>query len=362
MKQTYRAAVIGCNRMGGFIDNEVVGRPNHVPPYSHGAGFYACERTELVACSDLRVDVMAQFGELYEVPAKAHYVDYREMIAKEQLDIVSVATQPEIRAQIVIHAAEHGVKAIYAEKAMAASLAEADAMVEAVERNNVAFNLGTNRRWDTRYQRMKEMISSRQLGELKTLIAYETGQMFNMASHTFDLIMYLNDDQPATWVQAYVPDVDDAIDGDALRADPGGQGMIKFANGVFAHMLRTARGYEFEAIGENGTVTGYDIASQGQVRQYDPNDSGRWRTLVPAPFPKCVQASTTLRLIEDLVHALDTGGRTLGGVRVALAGMELIFGFIESHQRGGMRVRMPLEKRTLRLQRDRPPRQPKYKP
>ncbi len=127
--KTYRAAVIGCSRMGGFIDNEVVGAPKHVPPYSHGAGFFACPRTDLVACSDVRTDVMEQFGMRYNVPKSGQYTDYREMIEKEDLDIVSVATQPEPRTAIVIYAANHGIKAIYAEKAFAASLAEADAMV-----------------------------------------------------------------------------------------------------------------------------------------------------------------------------------------------------------------------------------------
>src|SRR5207247_8815243 len=84
--KTYRAAVIGCSRMGGFIDNEVVGSPAHVPPYSHGAGFFACERTELVACADLRADVLAAFGRQYQVPAARQYLDYRELIDKEQPD------------------------------------------------------------------------------------------------------------------------------------------------------------------------------------------------------------------------------------------------------------------------------------
>ena len=65
-------------------------------------------------------------------PKANQYTDYREMLEKEQPDIVSVATQPEHRAEIVIYAAEHGVKAIYAEKAMAASMDEAAAMVAAV--------------------------------------------------------------------------------------------------------------------------------------------------------------------------------------------------------------------------------------
>ena len=66
--KTYRAAVIGCSRMGGFIDNEVIDYPAIVLPYSHGAGFYASERVDLVACSDMRTDVMEQFGKRYDVP------------------------------------------------------------------------------------------------------------------------------------------------------------------------------------------------------------------------------------------------------------------------------------------------------
>ncbi len=63
--QTYRSAVIGCSRMGGFIDDEVVDDPTVVRPYSHAAVFGACTRTELVACSDLRVDIMEEFGVLF---------------------------------------------------------------------------------------------------------------------------------------------------------------------------------------------------------------------------------------------------------------------------------------------------------
>ena len=66
--KTYRASVVGCSRMGGFIDNEVAGSPTHLPPYSHAAGFTVGERTDLLACSDLRPDVMAAFGRQYDVP------------------------------------------------------------------------------------------------------------------------------------------------------------------------------------------------------------------------------------------------------------------------------------------------------
>ena len=37
--KTYRAALIGCSRMGAFIDNEVSA---DMYPYSHAAGYEAC--------------------------------------------------------------------------------------------------------------------------------------------------------------------------------------------------------------------------------------------------------------------------------------------------------------------------------
>lgn len=366
--KTYRAAVIGCSRMGGFIDNEVVGLPKHVPPYSHAAGFFTCDRTDLVACADVRTDVMERFGERYNIPKSRQYTDYREMIEKENLDIVSVATQPEPRAEIVIYAAEQGVKAIYAEKAMAASLAEADAMVEAMERNGVFFNLGTNRRWSPLYDQMHAYIHSGEIGALKSLILYQNGTLFNTASHTFDLVMRLNNDVPAAWVQAHLPDAsgsspaqaDKLFDGDILMVDPLGEGTIHFENGVKAYMLLTPRGLEVEAIGTEGVLTAFSDAQEWLLRKKQPVEGGRMGLLPASGFVPAEPASSTLRLIEDLVHSLDTGEPSRCGPRVALASTELIFAFIESHRHNGARVELPLQKRNVRMQRNHTPNQPKF--
>ncbi|MCX8213601.1 MAG: Gfo/Idh/MocA family oxidoreductase [SAR202 cluster bacterium] len=195
---TYRAALIGCSRMGAFIDNELfAGRG----AYSHAAGYEACDRTTMVTCSDLRTDVMEQVGTRYGVPKDAQYTDYKKMIDEVQPDIVSVATQPEQRSEIVAYAATHGMRAIYAERAMAASMAEVESMVEVCEANAVHFNLGTNRRWDPGFDAMKAVIDSGELGALQSLIIHDTGTLFNEASHSFDLVLRLNSDTPVKWVQ-----------------------------------------------------------------------------------------------------------------------------------------------------------------
>ena len=362
MPKTYRAALIGCSRMGAFIDNESGAPAGTQPPKSHAAGFEACDRTEMVACSDLRVEVMEQVGIRYGVPKDRQYTDYREMIAKEKPDIVGVATQPEPRAEIVVHAAANGVRAIYAEKAMAASMQDADAMVEAVERNGVHFVLGTHRRWHSGYYKMIEVIESGDLGRLRTLTCYDTGTLFNTASHYFDLLLRLNGDQPVAWVQASLPDGDEMIDGDLIRGDPRAHGIIQFENGVTAYAQLTNRRGEHEAVCENGTVTALNSGSEFAIRREGPPGRRGRSALVPGEFPEYEPPSPTLRLIEDLVHSLDTGDSPRGGVRVARASTELLFAFIESHRQGGRRVELPLVGCKLRLQRDRAPRQPKYQP
>ncbi len=84
--------------------------------------------------------------------------------------------------------------------------------------------------------------------------------------------------------------------------------------------------------------------------------------MVAGRFPRFKSYSPNLRLVEDLVHSMDTGEPPIGGVRAAHAGTELIFASIESHQRGGARVELPLQGSTVFLKRDRAPRRPRFRP
>ena len=369
--KTYRAAVIGCSRMGAFIDNEVLDDPTVVRPYSHAACYEACDRTDLVACSDLRVDVMDQFGQRYSVPKERQYTDYREMIDRERPEIVSVATQPEERTDIILYALERGARAIYAEKALCASMQEADALVEAVERNGAVLNMGTQKRWQPGFDAMKDVIDGGELGPLKTLIVYNNPSLWDGSSHEFDILMRLNSDSPAAWVQAhlpgglrggYVPGTHfEAFDGDDVLGDPSSHGIIQFENGVVAYaLLAGGRGGDYEATCEGGVVTCLGRGLDWQVRRPGLPDGSGQPTLVREQFPDFPRASANLRIVEDLVHSLDTGEPPRGGVRLARAITELIFAFIVSHMRGGARVELPLKDCTLRHRRLRAPKRPRY--
>ena len=131
MPTTYRVGLIGCGRMGATIDDEVKSGPNAqlFLPYSHAAAIVACERMELVAVCDPIEEKAERIRDRYG--AQRAYADYREMIERENLDVVSIATRPGPHAEQVIFAAEAGVKGIYCEKSLCNAVHEMDAMLQA---------------------------------------------------------------------------------------------------------------------------------------------------------------------------------------------------------------------------------------
>ena len=344
--KTYRAAVIGCGRMGGFIDNEVVGEPGNFPPYSHGGGFYASERTDLVACSDFRTDLMDAFGRKYDVPAEGQYTDFREMVASEDLDIVSVAIHVEHHAEVVIALAEAGVPAIYCEKGLAPSLGEANAMAEACNRNGAILNMGAQRRYHPGFQKMREILDSGEIGAVQNLVMTYGAGLFDHGCHVTDLLTYLIGDPHAAWVQGNAPTSEAIRDGNVYSDDPGGDGVILFENGVTGYMLHTGR-YEYLVNCERGAVGTINDTLGFFIRR----EADAPRSLKEVEYPHFEMSSPTVNLIDDLARALDTGAPPLGGMESARHGVEIMAAMLESHLRGGERIAMPLEESDLRMHR-----------
>ena len=61
-------------------------------PYCHGPTYHAAPNVELAAGADLHAEQAAIFGERWGLSSDHIYSDYREMLEKENLDIVSVCT------------------------------------------------------------------------------------------------------------------------------------------------------------------------------------------------------------------------------------------------------------------------------
>lgn len=348
MTNIYRAALIGCSRMGAFIDNEVAGNASVALPYSHAAGYEACPRTHLIAGSDVRQDVLDQFGERYGVAQAHRYIDYRALLSTERPEIVSIATQPEQRAEIILDAVEAGVRALYVEKPLCASVNEAYRIRDAVRANSVALNMGTNRRWQPGFHSMRMAIESGAIGTLRTVVVYATGTLFNTTSHWFDITQYLAGDAAPVWAHAWLPGSEHLVVDDLVKDDPNASGAYGTLTGVTVHFLQSPRPNDIEAIGDHGSITAWGGGTSFTVRAR-PASGGAW---TDAQFPAYARTSSTLHLIEDLVGALDRGDAdTAGGIGVAVTNTELIFGFIESFRANGALLMMPPEESTAHFHR-----------
>lgn len=344
MPKRYRVCLIGCGRMGATIDDEVRDHPHSYLwlPYSHAAGYMAVERTELVAVSDAIPEKVETIRQRYHVPSG--YTDYREMIEREQPDIVSIATRPATHAEMTVFAAEHGVKGIYCEKPLCGSMEEADAMVGACEQYGVKFNYGTQRRYMPLYKKMLEMIANGELGDIHCVIGHcGVGSALWGHTHTSDMLMFLAGDPEIDFVQGAIVAKEEDWEGNRLNTDPGiANGYVRFKNGIHAYIV-AGGGYEFEVSGTKGKLRTLNNGILAQWRRVEEP----WHILKEVPFPDVQHASGTVKGIEDIVEALDTGRETQGPVHLARRSQEMLMGFIESHRRGGTRVTLPVANRSL---------------
>jgi len=86
------------------------------------------------------------------------YRDFREMITRDDIDIIHIATPPHWHALMAIEAAKAG-KDIWCEKPMSRTIGEGLAMVKEVERQNRIFRLNTWFRFQSGFYGMRAPVS-----------------------------------------------------------------------------------------------------------------------------------------------------------------------------------------------------------
>ena len=124
IRRPIRLGLIGC---GGIVQR------------IHGDAFLSLsEAVEVVALSDPIVENLARVGAAFDTPPGQRYTDYRDMLAKGEIDAVSIATPHFLHAEQATEAARAEV-AVISEKPMATSLEEADAILDAVKHHNVPY-------------------------------------------------------------------------------------------------------------------------------------------------------------------------------------------------------------------------------
>ena len=106
-----------------------------------------------------------QLGTYSEVPV---YTDFRELLARKDVDAVDIATPDHWHAAMAVRAAEAG-KDIYCEKPLALTVKEGRAMVNAARKYNRVFQTGSMQRSWLEFRQAAELIRNGYIGEVKSI-------------------------------------------------------------------------------------------------------------------------------------------------------------------------------------------------
>ncbi len=139
-------------------------------------GIGGCEGTVVVAACDVYKQKLEKFVSAANennaqkgITSKIdQYHYYRELLDRDDLDAVVIATPDHWHAQIAVDAAKSG-KDIYCEKPMALTIAEGRAMVDAVRKYDRVFQTGNMQRSWRDFRHAVELVRNGYIGEIKEI-------------------------------------------------------------------------------------------------------------------------------------------------------------------------------------------------
>lgn len=338
----YRTAVIGLGVMGNIADGLGGRHPSWYRPCCHADAYEYHPRTELVAGATRDPKRQALFREKHG--GRPVYSEYRRMLLEEKIDILSIATPATCHAEMVIAAAQAGVRAIYCEKAMAVSLAECDAMIQACEQAGTVLAINHLRRWDDRYRALKRLMEEGQIGALQAIqISFGGGRLCRMGSHMFDLALLFCGDRVVNgcgWLS----------DSDAF--DPGGVGLFETEKGmrIFIDGCKGMRHqFQIDLIGKQGVIRVIDGGFEFEIWRLDESSGFGLMAKHHLPMNYPVR-SPMLNAIDNLIHCIEHGGQPLSSGYDGRAAFEMITAVHLSHQNRRSMILFPLEQRGLRIE------------
>ena len=145
-----RVGIIGC---GDIANLNVLG-------YLHSPD------TEIVAVSDNEINKARDKLEKWGLRTIKIYPDYREMVDREDLDIVEILTPHHLHRPMTEYCAKGGVKGISVQKPMAHTITDCEKMIKVCEEEKVKLKVYENFRFHPVYLKAKELLDNGIIGEL----------------------------------------------------------------------------------------------------------------------------------------------------------------------------------------------------
>lgn len=177
----------------------------------------ACEETGMKVVAVCDLDASREAVAQEDFPGVAFYTDYKKLVEDPSIGLVINILPHNLHANVCIDAMNAG-KHVVVEKPMCMNVAEADAMVDAANKNGVMLSVFHNRRWDGDFQTIRDLIQRGIIGDVFHIEAcmggmhhpgtwwrsykdISGGAMFDWGAHIVD------------WILQFVPQAVKGVDG-----------------------------------------------------------------------------------------------------------------------------------------------------
>ena len=344
-------ALIGCGRIA----------TNHIKAVLNNG-------LELVAVCDVipeHMESLLSKHELQNDTSIKSYTDYKKLIEENQIELVGIATESGIHAEIALYCIEHGIHVII-EKPMAMSIADADRIIQLSEEKGVKVSACHQNRFNVAVQEMRKALEAGRFGKLshgsihvrwnrnkdyytqapwRGTGAQDGGALMNQCIHGIDLLRWMLGNEIDE-----VYGVTKQQFHDYLEAEDIGMAVVKFKNGAVATIEGTTNVYPqnleetLYLFGETGTVklggkstNNIDVWNFADETEEDQANKGLEEAT------SNVYGNGHTSLYADVIDAIENDRAPYVDAYAGRNALELVLAIYKS-QKEGKAVKLPLDK------------------
>ncbi len=335
----YKAAVIGCG-----ANTPKRGSAEGIA-YAHGWAYRKNKRIIMAAACDLIEkngrDYISEFG----IPAA--YNDYREMLRKEQVDIVSICAYAGTHLQMLKDAIAAGVKGVWLEKPMAYDINESREITRLSKEADAAvivhhrFRLGKPFAW------AREAIAAGRIGKVRNVQVTNCvewwNDLYDVGCHTIDLVRMMLGDPLPTEIFAALETLGNSQYKDGRVRENRCLATVMFDNGVrLVTDCADTRLPDEPLIRVNGTEGFIELfleLPEGTEHTIRASFDGESSVVTPKLDEHFFGSPGNLNLyteyaLADLLNAMETGKDPILSPARIMPAMEIIEAIIKSSGKG----------------------------
>lgn len=343
-------ALIGCGRIS----------TNHVKAVINN-------KLEFAAVCDIVPEHMEEVLEkngLRENTSIKRYTDYKKMIAENELELVGIATESGIHAEIALYCIDHGINVII-EKPMAMNMKDAEEIIHRSEEKGVKVSACHQNRFNVAVQEMRKALEEGRFGKLshgsihvrwnrgqayydqapwRGTWAQDGGALMNQCIHGIDLLRWMLGDEVEE-----VYGVTRQQFHHYLEAEDIGMAVVKFKNGAIGTIEGTTNVYPqnleetLYLFGETGTVKiGGKSTNNIDVWNFSEESDADQKKKGLQEQTSNVYGNGHTSLYADVMDAIKNNRAPYVDARAGRNALEMILAIYKS-QKTGMPVKLPLE-------------------